>query len=84
MLSDVMLPPYPPHPSVIEGSRPVVSPMDPSVVGEFTTMRKAGFFRPNCRMMSSLREWIDMVCPMPPYRRICLQRSQPSRQSFTT
>jgi hypothetical protein len=28
MLSDVMLPPQPPHPSVIDGSRPVVSPID--------------------------------------------------------
>ena len=84
MLSDVMLPPKPPQPSVIAGSRPVVRPIEPSVVGVFTTMRKAGLCRPNCRMTSSFREWIDIVWPMPPYRRICLQRSQPSCQSFTT
>jgi len=29
MLSDVILPPQPPHPSVIAGSSPVVSPIDP-------------------------------------------------------
>ena len=45
MLSDVMLPPYPPQPSVIAGSRPVVSPIDPCVVGVLTTMRKAGFLQ---------------------------------------
>src|SRR6185503_6756887 len=50
MLSDVILPPQPPHPSVIDGSRPVVSPIDPCVVGVFTTIRKAGFFNPNSRM----------------------------------
>ena len=66
MLSDVMLPPQPPQPSVIAGSRPVVSPIDPCVVGVFTQMRKAGFFRPNCRITSSFCEWIDMVWPMPP------------------
>ena len=36
MLSDVMLPPQPPQPSVIAGSSPVVSPIDPCVVGELT------------------------------------------------
>ena len=36
MLSDVMLPPHPPHPSVIAGSSPVVSPIDPCVVGVLT------------------------------------------------
>ena len=66
MLSDVIFPPYPPHPSVIDGSRPVVKPIDPSVVGVLTTIRKAGFFSPNCRITSSFREWIDMVWPMPP------------------
>src|SRR6478609_8914814 len=66
MLSDVMLPPHPPQPSVIDGSSPVVSPIDPCVVGVLTTIRYAGFLRPNSRMISSLREWIDMVCPMPP------------------
>ena len=66
MLSDVMFPPYPPQPSVIDGSRPVVRPIDPSVEGEFTTMRNAGFSRPNCRITSSFREWIDIVCPIPP------------------
>jgi hypothetical protein len=66
MLSDVMLPPQPPQPSVIAGSSPVVSPIDPCVVGVLTTMRPAGFFRPNSRMTLSSREWIDMVCPMPP------------------
>src|SRR3954447_26888772 len=50
MLSDVMLPPYPPQPSVIAGSRPVDSPIEPNVVGELTTMRKAGFLRPNSRI----------------------------------
>src|SRR5262245_62236090 len=74
MLSDVMLPPYPPHPRVIAGSRPVVRPMDPWVVGVLTTIRNAGFFKPNSRITCSLREWIDMVWPMPPYRRISLQR----------
>ena len=33
MLSDVMLPPKPPQPSVIAGSSPVVRPIDPCVVG---------------------------------------------------
>ncbi len=66
MLSDVMLPPYPPHPSVIAGSSPVVSPIEPCVVGVLTTMRNAGFFRPNSRMTASLVEWTDIVCPMPP------------------
>ena len=56
MLSDVMLPPQPPHPSVIAGSSPVVSPTDPCVVGVFTTMRPAGFFSPNSRITCSLRE----------------------------
>ena len=51
MLSDVMLPPQPPQPSVIAGSSPVVSPIDPWVVGVLTTMRPAGFFRPNSRMI---------------------------------
>ena len=36
MLSEVMLPPQPPHPSVIAGSRPVVRPIEPWVVGELT------------------------------------------------
>ena len=84
MLSDVMLPPNPPQPSVIAGSRPVVSPIDPWVVGVFTQMRNAGLCRPNSRMTASFFEWIYMVCPMPPYSSISLQRSQPSRQSFTT
>ena len=66
MLSDVMLPPKPPQPSVIAGSSPVDSPIDPCVVGELTTMRNAGFFRPNSRMIWSFCEWIDMVWPMPP------------------
>ena len=61
MLSEVMLPPQPPQPSVIAGSNPVVSPMDPWVVGVFTQMRNAGFFSPNCRITSSFFEWIDMV-----------------------
>ena len=39
MLSDVMLPPKPPHPSVIAGSSPVVNPMDPCVVGVLTQIR---------------------------------------------
>ena len=39
MLSEVMLPPQPPHPRVIDGSSPVVSPIDPCVVGVLTTMR---------------------------------------------
>ena len=47
MLSEVMLPPYPPHPSVIAGSSPVVRPIEPSVVGVLTTIRNAGFFSPN-------------------------------------
>src|SRR6187455_1452401 len=47
MLSEVMLPPQPPHPSVIAGSSPVVMPTDPWVVGVLTTMRKAGFLSPN-------------------------------------
>src|SRR5206468_3824280 len=84
MLSEVMFPPYPPHPRVIAGSRPVESPTDPCVVGELTTMRKAGLGRPNSRITCSFCEWIDIVWPIPPYRRICLQRSHPSRQSLTT
>src|SRR5262245_64565999 len=56
MLSDVMLPPNPPQPSVIAGSRPVVKPIDPCVVGVFTTMRNAGFFRPNSRITGSFLE----------------------------
>ena len=66
MLSDVMLPPYPPQPSVIAGSRPVVNPMDPCVVGLFTTILNAGFFKPNSRITWSFWEWIDIVCPIPP------------------
>ena len=66
MLSDVMLPPQPPQPSVIAGSSPVVRPIDPCVVGVFTQIRNAGFFRPNCRITSSFCECIDMVWPMPP------------------
>ena len=50
MLSDVMLPPQPPQPSVIAGSSPVVRPIEPCVVGVLTTMRPAGFFRPNSRI----------------------------------
>src|SRR5262249_1759520 len=84
MLSEVMFPPYPPQPRVMAGSRPVDSPTDPWVVGELTTMRNAGLWRPNSRITWSFREWIDIVCPMPPYRRICLQRSHPSCQSLTT
>src|SRR5688572_24110598 len=84
MLSEVMFPPYPPHPRVIAGSSPVVRPIDPCVVGELTTIRNAGFFNPNSRMTCSFCEWIDIVWPIPPYRRICLQRSHPSRQSATT
>src|SRR5687768_12902613 len=84
ILSDVMLPPQPPQPRVMAGSRPVVSPIDPCVVGVFTAIRNAGFRSPNCRMTSSFFEWIDMVWPMPPYRRIWMHRSHPSRQSFTT
>jgi len=51
MLSEVMLPPHPPHPNVIAGSSPVVIPTDPWVVGVLTTMRNAGFLRPNSRMI---------------------------------
>ena len=61
MLSDVMLPPQPPQPNVIAGSMPVVNPIDPCVVGELTTIRPAGFFSPNSRMILSSREWIDIV-----------------------
>ena len=39
MLSEVMFPPKPPQPSVMAGSRPVVNPIDPWVVGVFTQMR---------------------------------------------
>ena len=39
MLSEVMLPPKPPQPSVIAGSSPVVRPIDPCVVGVLTQMR---------------------------------------------
>src|SRR5688572_30658038 len=84
MLSDVMLPPHPPHPSVIAGSSPVVRPIEPCVVGVFTQIRNAGLRSPNWRITSSLREWTDIVCPIPPYRRIWIQRSHPSRQSLTT
>ena len=66
MLSEVMLPPQPPQPSVIAGSSPVVRPIEPCVVGVLTQMRNAGFFSPNWRMTSSFFEWIDMVWPMPP------------------
>src|SRR4030095_13166066 len=53
MLSDVMFPPYPPQPSVIAGSSPVVRPIDPCVVGVLTTIRNAGFFRPHSSMSGS-------------------------------
>ena len=66
MLSDVMLPPWPPQPSVMAGSRPVVRPTEPCVVGVFTTIRNAGLCNPNSRITSSSVAWIDMVCPMPP------------------
>ena len=56
MLSDVMFPPKPPQPKVIDGSSPVVRPIDPCVVGVLTTTRNAGFLSPNSRMISSLRE----------------------------
>ncbi len=79
-----MFPPKPPQPSVIAGSRPVVSPIEPCVVGVFTQIRYAGLCNPNSRITCSLREWMDIVWPIPPYRRISLQRSQPSRQSRTT
>jgi hypothetical protein len=39
MLSDVMLPPNPPQPSVIDGSKPVVNPIAPSVDGVLTQIR---------------------------------------------
>src|SRR5205085_946106 len=84
MLSDVMFPPHPPHPRVMAGSNPVVSPIDPCVVGVFTQMRKAGFRRPNSKITLSFCEWMDMVWPMPPYRRIWMHRSHPARQSLTT
>src|SRR5947209_16623179 len=83
MLSEVILPPQPPHPSVMAGSRPVVKPMEPCVVGVFTTIRNAGFLSPNSRTIWSFREWIDIVWPIPPYRRISMHRSQPERQSAT-
>ena len=66
MLSEVMLPPKPPQPRVIAGSRPVVSPIEPCEVGVFTQMRNAGLCRPNSRITASFCEWIDMVWPMPP------------------
>ena len=66
MLSEVMLPPKPPQPSVMAGSRPVVSPMDPWVVGVLTTIRNAGLCRPNCRITSSSVACTDIVWPMPP------------------
>src|SRR5215470_10097004 len=56
MLSEVMLPPHPPQPSVIAGSSPVVKPIDPCVVGVLTQMRNAGFFSPNSRMTGSFCE----------------------------
>ncbi len=84
MLSDVMFPPYPPQPSVMAGSSPVVRPIEPCAVGELTTILNAGFFNPNSRITASFCEWMAIVWPIPPYLRICLQRSQPSRQPFTT
>ena len=66
MLSEVTFPPWPPHPSVIDGSSPVVMPMEPSVAGVFTTMRNAGFLSANSSTTDSSREWIAMVWPMPP------------------
>ena len=51
MLSDVIFPPQPPQPRVIAGSSPVVIPTEPWVVGVLTTIRNAGFFRPNSRMI---------------------------------
>jgi hypothetical protein len=56
-----MFPPKPPHPSVIAGSRPVVKPIDPCVVGVLTQMRYAGLCNPNSRMTASFCEWIDIV-----------------------
>ena len=56
MLSDVILPPQPPHPSVMAGSRPVVSPIEPCEVEVLTQMRNAGFLRPNSSMTSSFLE----------------------------
>src|SRR4029453_1502305 len=60
-LSDVMVPPGAPHPGLIAGSNPVVSPIDPCVVGVLTTIRYAGFFSPNSRITRSSCEWMDMV-----------------------
>src|ERR1044072_105298 len=42
MLSDVMLPPKPPHPRVMGGARPVGKPIAPRVLGVLTQMRYAG------------------------------------------
>jgi hypothetical protein len=56
MLSEVMLPPKPPQPSVIAGSNPVVRPIDPCVVGVFTQILKAGLRSPNWRITSSFFE----------------------------
>ncbi len=66
MLSEVMLPPYAPQPSVIAGLRPVLKPTAPCVAGEFATTRNAGFWSANSRITSSFCEWIASVCPMPP------------------
>ncbi len=84
MLSDVMLPPRAPQPSVIEGSTPVVSPTAPTAAGEFTTIRKTGFVRPKRMMRSRSRAWIAIVCPMPPYSRISRHRWQAFSQPSST
>src|ERR1041385_2767900 len=57
MLSDVMLPPAAPQPSVIDGKRFVVYPTAPRAAGVFTQMRNAGFRSPNSRTTWSSFVW---------------------------
>src|SRR5215510_1200303 len=83
MLSEVILPPAAPQPSVIEGNRFVVYPTAPRAAGVLTQMRNAGLRRPNCRTTSSSFVCRLNVWPRPPKFKISMHFAQPSCQSFT-
>ena len=66
MLSPVELPAMAPQPSVMDGSTPVVMPVDPCGAGVFTSTRNAGALRPYSRMWASSWEKMTHVWPRPP------------------
>ena len=56
MLSLVLFPAIAPQPSVIEGSRLVVMPVEPWGAGVLTSTRNAGIRKANSRIRSSFFE----------------------------